>query len=346
MRCLVAISGGMDSLACARLLLEAGYEIVPVHFVTGYEIESPREKIKGIEKALGLSVHLVDFSDAFRKIVINPFIKEYASGRTPNPCLVCNPGIKFGLLFDLLKDFRCDVLATGHYARILSLPTGGYGLFKGIDGKKDQSYFLSGISREKLGKILFPLGDWTKEELRKKMLNENLFPEDEKESQDICFLPRESYGDFLEREGNILAKPGPIVRRDGTSVGIHKGLHRYTIGQRKGLDAPGPAPYYVLCQEPLDNTLVVGFKEETFANGCEVTNINWLAPPPGKEFQASVKIRYRHKGVDSLIQPEGTNRTRIFFSEPQSAVTPGQGAVLYNGDQVLGGGIIQKAIAL
>lgn len=344
MRCLVAVSGGMDSLACAHFLLEEGHKLVPVHFITGYEPEPVTEKIKKIENLLGLPVQILDLSEVFRKIVIKPFIEAYASGFTPNPCLSCNPGIKFGVLFDLLDDFQCDVLATGHYARILSLEGGEKGLFKGKDEKKDQSYFLSGIPAEKLEKIRFPLGDWTKEDLKRKIFAEKLFPLSEKESQDICFLHGEGYGDFLESEGKIQAKPGPIVTEDGKTIGTHKGLHRYTIGQRRGLDCPAPFPYYVLRLDLPENKLVVGFREETLASGCEVEKINWLIPPPENAFQARVKIRYRHREVEAKIKPEGKDRARILFSDRQSAVTPGQGAVVYDGERVLGGGRILRAL--
>lgn len=344
-RCLVAVSGGMDSLACACLLREEGHDIVPVHFLTGYESEPVGEKLKAIEKILGLSVHLVDFSEHFRTLVIRPFIREYASGRTPNPCLVCNPAIKFGVLLDLLGNFHCNFLATGHYAKILPLENGKKGLFKGKDQTKDQSYFLAGIPEKRLERILFPLGSWTKQELRQKILAEKLFPLTEKESQDICFLHGGNYGNFLEQEGNIRSIPGPIVTRDGKIIGAHKGLHRYTIGQRRGLDCPGPAPYYVLQLDFTENRLVAGFREELLSGGCEVHHINWLIPLPKNPFRAGVKIRYRHQEVETTICPEGKTRARILFSEPQQAVTPGQGAVFYEGNRVLGGGVIQKSLS-
>ncbi|TWI72238.1 tRNA-specific 2-thiouridylase [Desulfobotulus alkaliphilus] len=339
---LVAVSGGIDSLVTARILQEEGHAIRAVHFLTGYQKNKPEKDMETLGKRLGCRVALVDFSKDFEKYVIDNFVEEYRAGRTPNPCLVCNPAIKFGSLMDVAEKMNCMAVATGHYARILPAADGLPGLFRGRDAKKDQSYFLSRLPRYRLDRILFPLGNFTKEEVRKKAETFRLAPLSDKESQDICFLPRGGYADFLETTGKISPVPGPIVTPDGKVIGRHRGLHRYTIGQRRGLDCPGPAPYHVLALDTVNNHLVVGFREEMMAPGCRVTNINWLMPLPSAPMQVTVKIRYGHRDVPATLVPEGSSRASVHFTEPQAAITPGQGAVFYDEDRVLGGGFIQE----
>lgn len=340
-RILVAVSGGIDSLMAARLLMEAGHDIHALHFLTGYQSSTVREEMTLLGQRLGLPVHLLDLSDLFHKKVIQNFVGAYRAGRTPNPCLVCNALIKFGALLDAAADFGCSHVATGHYARILPVEDGLPGLFRGKDGGKDQSYFLSRVPRERLDRILFPLGEWTKAALREKAEAEGLKALSSKESQDICFLPDGRYADFLESSGSIRPVPGAIVTLEGKTIGQHQGLHRYTIGQRRGLGCPGPAPYHVVALDMAKNRLVVGFREDLMAASCQVEQINWLIPLPQAPLSLTVKIRYRHQDVPATLIPGGQNTARVCFASPQAAVTPGQGAVFYHGDRVLGGGIIQ-----
>ncbi|TYT75577.1 tRNA 2-thiouridine(34) synthase MnmA [Desulfobotulus mexicanus] len=341
---LVAVSGGIDSLVTARILQEEGHKIRAVHFLTGFQKKKPEKDMEELGKRLGCRIEIVDFSKDFQNHVIDNFVEEYRAGRTPNPCLICNPAIKFGSLMSVAEKMDCMAVATGHYARILPTEDGLAGLFRGRDKIKDQSYFLSRVPRYRLDNILFPLGSFTKEEVRQKAHIFKLEPLSEKESQDICFLPDGGYADFLETTGNIKPLPGPIVTTDGKVIGRHRGLHRYTIGQRRGLDCPGPAPYHVLALDTAHNHLVVGFREEMMASGCCVNNINWLMPLPSAALQITVKIRYRHQDVPATLIPEGNSRASVHFTAPQAAITPGQGAVFYHKDRVLGGGFIQEKI--
>ena len=242
-----------------------------------------------------------------------------------------------------LNTMGCDAVATGHYARILETKD-GFGLFKGEDPKKDQSYFLSRIPKEKLSRILFPLGDTTKETVRNIAAEAGIAPVSKGESQDICFIKEGSYVDFLENLPGFSMKPGDVVTTDGKKIGRHDGLHRFTIGQRKGINIPGPAPYYVIRFDGKRNTLVVGFKDDLLAAGCIVADLNWLIPAPEDEKAVTIKIRYRHQDVPATLSllPEG--RVAVRFADAQRAITPGQGAVFYDGDRVLGGGIITGAL--
>ena len=416
----VAISGGVDSLVAAWLLKMKGLDLVGVHFTTGYEPEGL--DLKHLENQLEFPVHSVDFQKIFDKEVVQYFIDTYRNGKTPNPCLICNPKIKFGALLDTVKTLGADVLATGHYADVRMDENGNPQLFKGRDPIKDQSYFLALLNRAQLSRIHFPLARMTKAEVVALAKKEGLVPSEKKESQDICFIPNGSFADFIASKCDATFPPGEIVTGDLTVVGTHKGLHRYTVGQRRGLNCPGPAPYYVKTIDMKTNRLVVAFKEELHESELIVENINWISPPwetaPFPE-KIVTKIRYSHRGAPSRlipaeipektetrrsdsadpecdpINPHGrpsttinesldmpladnsfqinahglpptTNnesldislainsfqikeskerlkwqRVRVRFNTPQLAVTPGQGAVFYDGDRVLGAGIIQ-----
>lgn len=340
---LVAVSGGIDSLVTARLLQEEGQKIRAVHFLTGYQSPSIREEMDILAQRLGCPVEILDLSDLFHRTVIRDFVGAYQAGRTPNPCLVCNAVIKFGALMDAAANLGCSAVATGHYARILPADDGGPGLFRGLDAGKDQSYFLSRIPRSRLNRIRFPLGGWTKEAVRQRADQAQIAPLSGKESQDICFLPDGGYADFLEASGHVQTRPGPIVTPDGKIIGQHQGLHRYTIGQRRGLGCPGPAPYHVLALDTSANRLVVGFKDALLASGCRVHRINWLISKPAEPLVLTVKIRYRHRDVAATLTPLTPDTALVRFETPQSAVTPGQGAVFYENDRVLGGGFIDQA---
>lgn len=341
---LVAVSGGIDSLVTAHLLQKAGNPITPVHFTTGFEDkphETIRQEMDAVGKQLGETVRIIDLSTPFYDAVITDFAKAYAAGRTPNPCLVCNPAIKFGTLLDRLDDFGCHAIATGHYARILKTED-GLGLFRGLDPKKDQSYFLSRIPKDRFSRIRFPLGELTKDQVREIADANGLKPVSSQESQDICFLPNGGYADFLAGLPGFTFRPGPIVNGEGKVIGEHEGLHRYTIGQRRGINCPGPYPYYVTGLDTANHRLLVGGKEDLFQKGCTAVTVNWIAPVPTKPIAVTVKIRYRHQDVPALLTPAENHTVHIRFQEPQRAVTPGQGAVFYSEDQVLGGGIITE----
>ncbi|MGA6924279.1 MAG: tRNA 2-thiouridine(34) synthase MnmA, partial [Desulfosarcina sp.] len=268
------------------------------------------------------------------------FRSAYRMGKTPNPCLVCNPEIKFGVLLEKARQLGASRLATGHYARVASGPDGRPRLLTGLDRSKDQSYFLSRLTREQLARACFPLGGWTKSGVRALAAQKGLHPSDRVESQDVCFIKSAHYTDFLAHTRGFQPLPGEIVDTAGRRVGTHDGLHRYTVGQRRGINCPAGQAYYVVRIDVTRNRLVVGFKDSLIADGCRVTGINWIADAPDRPMRVDTRIRYRHRPVPSTVSPVGPREAKLRFVEPQTAVTPGQGAVFYQGDEVVGGGWI------
>ncbi|VVS91791.1 tRNA 2-thiouridine(34) synthase MnmA [Desulfoluna spongiiphila] len=360
----VAVSGGIDSLYAAWLLKNAGHKVIGIHFITGYEhkgqpkgdtspspwltlhSESCRVAIPAmnhVAEQLDIPIHIIDIRNRFEAEVVSHFEKAYRDGLTPNPCLLCNPTVKFGYLLDVAESLGARDLATGHYVRTRIDEADGLHLLKGEDPFKDQSYFLAMVPPERLAKAVFPLGGLRKEEIKKEAAQKGLTSFAKGESQDICFIQDGDYKAFLLSRPGFVMEPGPIVTEDGTEVGRHLGLHGFTVGQRRGINCPGPYPYYVLALEPEANRLVVGRKEALLSDACTVTRLNWIRPPAGTSFDAVCKIRYSHKGSPCRIEldPTGENAT-VTFDAPQSAVTPGQGAAFYTGDEVLGGGWISR----
>lgn len=364
----IAISGGVDSLVAAYLLKAQGCQPQGIHFITGFEstenhaqrsMQNPAapemrltdcrqargdfstHPVMRIGKQLDIPIHFVDCSDVFRATVVDYFCHTYAAGRTPNPCLVCNPAIKFGAVLAYAQKIGATALATGHYAQVKQDKNGHYHLLKGVDARKDQSYFLSFLTPSQLARAMFPLGNMTKESVRELAHKNRLSPSVREESQDICFIRGQSYGEFLSRWGNVDHEPGPIADVHGNIIGEHPGLHLFTIGQRKGINCPASEPYYVLRINPAQNRLTVGFRQHLAADSCRVDNINWIQPPDGSRFEAETRLRYRHQAAPSTIVPHDDGRiARVNFRAPQTAVTPGQGAVFYRGQEVLGGGWI------
>lgn len=345
----VAISGGVDSLVTAHLLKQAGHRVVGLHFVTGFEPHGTTRTrathpIHAVGDQLDIAVHTVDLSEAFEESVVDYFTGAYLKGLTPNPCLVCNPRIKFGALFDHARRLGAEALATGHYAQNRVDPSGRHRLYRGVDRRKDQSYFLSRLSPGQLAAAIFPLGKMTKKEVRQTAATSGLSPITADESQDVCFIRNLGYGDFLATRVNDLPGPGPIVDTDGQVIGEHKGLHLYTIGQRRGIDCPAEAPYYVVSIDTRTNRLVVGFRDRLEVSGCSVRDVNWIRRPEGFPAEVEVQIRYRHRPADAVLEPGGGGTVRVNFRHPQSAVTPGQGAAFYHDDELLGGGWILPPI--
>jgi tRNA-uridine 2-sulfurtransferase len=356
----IAISGGIDSLVAAHMLSQAGHSIVGLHFITGFEAWMPpsgetastarlvamaKARLNSIEDQLQAPIEVVDLREAFRHQVVDYFTRAYAAGLTPNPCLVCNPAIKFGQLLAYARGLGAAFLATGHYARTTQAPNGAPQLLKGVDETKDQSYFLARLTPEQLAQARFPLGAHTKTDTRRMAAEAGLQPLAEKESQDICFIHAGAYSDFLSSQPEFYAAPGPVVDTKGNRLGTHRGLHRHTVGQRRGLGIPGPEPYYVVRLEPQANRLVVGTKEALYRKRCRVKKINWIVPPPIEQLDVTARIRYRHRAVPARLLPTQDHEAEIVFSAPQAAVTPGQGAVFYDGDRVLAGGWICKNIS-
>lgn len=353
----VAMSGGVDSSVAAALLLEAGYEVIGLtmrlwapgeeagHFMdrTCCSLESV-EDARRVSHRLGIPHYVLNFSGIFRRMVVQPFIDEYRRGRTPNPCILCNRYVKFDRLLARARELDADFLATGHYAR--KVEAGGLtGLFKARDPGKDQSYFLACLEAASLQSVLFPLGRMLKDECRAKALSLNLPVAGKKESQEICFIPDNRYGDFLAGLDPGFSPPGPILDLHGRLLGEHRGLLHYTIGQRKGLRISAPAPLFVVRIAPETNTLYVGGEKDLLATDFTVADVNWLRiPAHSGSFEANVKVRYgmEEKPARVWIQPDKS--LLVSFKSPQRAIAPGQGAVLYSGEEVLGGGAIESVL--
>lgn len=348
----VALSGGLDSAISAALLKKENYQVIGLHFLTGYESPSgdltPPAPLSGsyvwaqrAAEQIGIPLEVIDCSVPFEREIVRYFIAAYRSGQTPNPCVVCNQRIKFGVILEKAKALGASALATGHYARIRKETKGQLCLLKGVDQAKDQSYFLSRLTEEQLSQAMFPLGTHTKKKVREMAKAWRLTSFVRGESQELCFVRTPSYRDFLANLGEFVSKPGAIVNARGDILGRHQGLHAYTIGQRRGIGIPGPEPYYVLFLDNRQNRLVIGPKSELADTECTVIHINWIGiEPPDKPLAVKTRIRYRHKEADSILTPLGRDRANVSFSEPQYAITPGQAAVFYQGERVLGGGWI------
>ena len=346
-RIAVAMSGGVDSSVAALLLQDQGYEVAGITMCLGAAATpggrakccSPREveDARRVCRTLGIAHQVVDFGADLEEKVIRPFVAEYRRGRTPNPCVACNREIKFGLLMALARSWGYDGIATGHYAAIEERD-GLYRLRRPKDRRKDQTYFLYAIPRETLAQVRFPLADLTKDEVRR-IAREAALPVAEKpESQDVCFIPEAGCATFLEGRGAV-AGPGEIVDRAGRLRGRHRGIACYTIGQRGGLGISAPEPLYVLVIDAAANRLVVGAKADLRAAELTAVQVNRLVDTFPAE--AWGKIRYAHRGAPCRVA-EGDGRLAVRFGETQEAITPGQSIVLYQGDTVLGGGIIEE----
>lgn len=338
----IALSGGVDSAVTAALLLEAGWKVRGVHLLLA-DGQAEQPALGPLCRFLGIKWRQVDLRREFLDQVIRYFLELYRQGRTPNPCVRCNERVKFGALLRLVRSWGGSFLATGHYARLEATPGGSRALYRGVDPLKEQSYFLHRLDRNSLDAIVFPLGSWTKAQVREKSDSLGLTPYlPPRESQELCFIPGK-YTDFLQRLGGQgLNRPGPIVSLTGKILGTHRGLEHYTVGQRQGLGVPGPAPYYVVEIIPQLNQIVVGGKEDIRHAAAAIEQINWLIPPPGAPLRAEVRLRYRHPGAGCVITPGRADSAQVVFDRPQSAVTPGQAAVFYLDDRVLGGGWIAR----
>lgn len=335
----VALSGGIDSLVAASLLQEEGRRLLGIHFITGYG-NTPTEDVAQAARQLGIPLEVVDVSRLFRRSVVDYFIDTYQKGMTPNPCLVCNPMVKFGALMEIAQASGASALATGHYARIRRGPDNTCRLFRGVDPGKDQSYFLAFLSQRQLMQAVFPLGSMHKEAVRLLAAERGLVPAERRESQDVCFI-QDSYKAFLEQEG-VTQRPGPITDTDGRVIGTHTGLHQFTVGQRRGIGCPARKPYYVLGLDPGENRLIVGFREALPVWRCRLSAVRWIGDGPEGGLRLTVRVRYRHAPVPAAFEPAAGGGGTLVFEAPEPAVTPGQGAVFYRQDEVLGGGWIER----
>jgi tRNA-specific 2-thiouridylase len=346
-RVAVAMSGGVDSSVAAALLLEEGHDLVGVTMQVSFEAAGkgvgPDQAAKAVAAKLGIPHHLFDLREAFQRHVIEAFCGEYAVGRTPNPCIRCNRFVKFGALREHAEGLGVGHLATGHYARTaFDAEVGRWRLLRGVDRAKDQSYSLYALSQEQLSRAVFPLGEMTKGEVRRKAEQLGLPSAERSESQEICFVSGRSYREYLAHRRPDLIRPGPIVDREGHQLGRHRGTAFYTIGQREGLGVSRQAALYVIDIDVAHNRLVVGQAEEAEARGLVMGDVNYVSlpdlPPEGRRL--AVKIRSSGSPAACFARPQGEG-VRVEFAEPQWAVSPGQAAVCYDGEAVAFGGIIE-----
>ena len=341
----VAVSGGVDSMVAAHILKQDDPNVFGLHFLTGFE-PAPAGRgalsANSIGDQLGIPVHVVDVSADFKRSVVDYFSAAYLAGETPNPCIVCNPSIKFGVLLRHAQSLGAEHLATGHYAVVGQDAAGRYRLSKSADARKDQSYFLARLTQAQLARARFPLGGLTKAEVREIAVRSGLQPAVTDESQDVCFIKTGSCAAFIASMGGPPPEPGLIETVDGEIIGRHQGLHAFTVGQRRGIDCPAAEPYYVVRLDAARNRLIVGRKKDLLTPECHVARINWIAPPPEEPLHARVRVRYRTPETPATLIPLSAEGARVRFDSPQAAVTPGQAAVFYDGDEVLGGGFISK----
>lgn len=347
----VAMSGGVDSSVAAALLKEQGYSVIGMMMRLWSEPGSEEENrccspdamamARRVAAKLDIPFYAVDARDVFRETVVEYFIQEYGLGRTPNPCLVCNRQIRWDFLLERALALGADGMATGHYARLQRSEDGSVQLLKAVDEAKDQSYVLHVMTQDKLRKALFPLGEYTKPQIRELARDFKLPVANRAESQDLCFLGNGDYRGFLLRNSVEVLNPGPILTQEGQKVGEHQGLAFYTIGQRKGLGIASPDPLYVLEKNVEQNALVVGSKELLGKWELGASQVNWVSgEPPRGPFQAGIKIRYKALFADGTVLPVGADEAEVKFDQPVMGITPGQAAVFYDGDVCLGGGII------
>lgn len=341
------MSGGVDSAVAAARLQEAGYEVIGLWMqLLG---EGPPETNPSfrdactVAQALDIPLFPVDLRAPFQAEIIAYFLRVYLAGKTPNPCALCNPRIKFGLLMERALEMGAELFATGHYARVEQEPEQGrFVLRRGIDKKKDQSYFLWGLAQEQLACCCFPNGESTKAEVRQLARSRGLPLSERGESQDICFIPHGDYRSFLgSRLKDYRCAQGAIVDKEGRILGRHGGVFGFTVGQRQGIGVPAKRPYYVLRIDPVANQVIVGEKEDLLARGLTAHEMRWVSiPPPQEGLRAMGQIRYRHAGALCQVTPRSEAEVAVRFDEPQEAITPGQALVLYLDDRVLGGGWI------
>jgi tRNA-uridine 2-sulfurtransferase len=377
MKIAVAMSGGVDSSAAAALLKEQGHELVGFTMQLwnrrrGLSVDADGEPLQSrccslddvydarrVAAELGFPFYVLNLEREFERDVVAPFVESYLAGETPIPCVACNSRLKFASLDRLARSLGCEKVATGHYARVrFDAAAGRHKLLRGLDARKDQSYFLWELTQEQLAHALFPLGELTKTEARDAARRAGLAVAEKAESQEICFVPDGDYAGFIDRylaaegRGGETPGAGEIVGVRGERLGRHAGVHRYTVGQRRGIGLASERPLYVVQIDARRNRVVVGHEEELSRADFEAAGVNWISfAEPGREVRAEVRVRYRHQPAPATVEmieassSDGRPRARVRFDEPQRAVTPGQATVFYRGDEVLGGGwIVREAV--
>ncbi len=347
------MSGGVDSSATAALLLEQGYDVVGITLKLWPQdcVSRAEDKCCGPQAVtdaravchqLGIPYYLIDEAEEFQSKVISYFAAEYKAGRTPNPCVMCNQNLKFGRLLDRADQLGAQYIATGHFARLEKTSDGQRTLLKrGCDSRKDQSYFLFSLRQDQLERAMFPLGGKTKSDAREVARHCHLKTAEKEESMEICFVPDNDYGNFLQQSKLADKHQGEIVNLQGQVLGYHEGIEFYTIGQRKGLGISSPRPLYVVALDPGANRVTVGYDSALERDSFVVERCNWIPfDQPEEALEEVAKIRYNHPGTSSTVTPLSGGRAKVSLHEPQRAITPGQAAVFYQDDLVLGGGWI------
>ena len=368
MKIAVAMSGGVDSSAAAAILKEQGHELVGFTMQLwnqrrGINVDENGDPLpsrccslddvydaRRVAEELGFPFYVLNLEREFERDVVQPFVASYLNGETPIPCVACNSRLKFASLDRLAAGLGCERVATGHYARVdFDASTNRYRLLRGRDPQKDQSYFLWELTQDQLSRSLFPLGEMSKSEVRDVARRDGLAVAEKAESQEICFVPDGNYAGFIDRyleaeqELDRLPGAGEIVDTRGVAIGEHAGIHRYTVGQRRGIGIAGSQPLYVLGIDSAENRVIVGRQEDLLSDEFTAAGVNWIAiDNPTEPVRADVRVRYRHTAAPATITPQSDARALIKFDQPQRAITPGQATVFYLNDEVIGGGWIAK----
>ena len=356
-RVVLAMSGGVDSSVAAHLLQDQGHEVIGLFMRTGATAHEDERRTRtccsatdavdaqNVADRLDIPFYALDFERDFARIM-DQFADEYAVGRTPNPCVMCNIWLKFGKLWSYGKQVGADFVATGHYARIATAPDGTSRVARAVDRGKDQSYVLFGLRRELLPHVLFPVGSYPKDEIRARARDLGLPVHDKPDSQEICFVPDDNYLEFVRSRRPGRDTSGAIVDEGGNVLARHPGIEGFTIGQRRGLGLAVGEPRYVVEIEPVSKTVTVGRRASLDKAGLEAARMNWQGPSPDGTTRCLAQIRAQHKAVAATVEPLDGDRARVIFDVPQPAITPGQVVTLYQGDLVLGGGWIERGINL
>ena len=369
MKLAVAMSGGVDSSAAAAILKEQGHDLIGFTMQLwnqrrGISVDENGDPLpsrccslddvydaRRVAEELGFPFYVLNLEREFERDVVQPFVQSYLDGETPIPCVSCNSRLKFASLDQLAASLGCDKVATGHYARVqYDEAADRYRLFRGRNLEKDQSYFLWELTQDQLARAMFPLGEMSKPEVREVAREHALAVAEKSESQEICFVPDGNYASFIDRyleaeeATERLPGAGEIVDAGGSVVGRHAGIHRYTVGQRRGIGIAGPQPLYVINIDAARNQIMVGEQNDLLSWEFTAAGVNWVAfDQPENPVRAEVRVRYRHQPAEATITPIENNRVEVVFDEPQRAITPGQATVFYRGDEVVGGGWIVKS---
>jgi tRNA-specific 2-thiouridylase len=354
-RVVVAMSGGVDSSVAAALLAERGFEVIGMSLRLAAEsssagrssgccsIDDFRDAAR-VAEMVGIPHYVLDMREAFQRSVIAPFVEDYLAGRTPSPCILCNREIKFGVLHRKARELGAAYVATGHYA-VRERSSDRYRLLRASDAAKDQSYFLFEMGQEQLAATLFPVGRLTKDEVRSVAEAKGLPVAGKAESQEICFVPDGRYADFVAKQAPDRVRPGVIRDERGRELGRHEGVHRFTVGQRRGIGVASTEALYVAAVDAATATVVTTPREGLPRRGLDASGVRWTSGRPEPQGAAvEVRIRHRHRPVGASVHAIGDDRIRVVFDTPEAAITPGQAAVLYRGDEVLGGGWIVRAL--